>query len=51
MRASRRRKNDMLSRGCDTYKDTEDWYVGKTMNFSMRLKDRELQVGIEGDEA
>ena len=46
-----RRKKDTLSRGCDMYKDTEDWFVGKTMNFPMRLKDRELQVGIEGAEA
>lgn len=47
----KKKKTHKLSRGCNTaYKDTEDWYVGKMMNFSMRLKERELQVGTEGDE-
>lgn len=47
----KKKKKHKLNRGCNTaYKDTKDWYVGKTMNFSMRLKERELQVGTEGDE-
>lgn len=40
----------MLSRRRGVYKDTEAWYVWEMMHLSMSLKDREHQVGIEGDE-
>lgn len=43
-------KRHAKQRGCGVYKDIETQYVWQIMYFSMGLKFREHQVGIEGDE-